>query len=126
MDASNERLIKSILEQAAIFLTDANEFFPFGTAIDFRDNVIPIGVYIGNENPKAQEIAEMLNVAVNAGVINGKYKVAAICIDVLIYIGDQKVNAMQVDILYNQSRRTIYYNYFKDVNGHYAFEEISI
>jgi hypothetical protein len=78
-----KELTQFMLGQAKALLEKADEFYPFGAAIDKNENINAVGVYWGEENPDSSEVLTRLEQALNHGMSVHDYLVAAIGLDVL-------------------------------------------
>jgi hypothetical protein len=68
-----EKLTKMIEEQAQLFLLDAGEFYPFGSCINKKDQLKPIGVYFDVENPSSSEVIAVLEMNIRDRIQSGDY-----------------------------------------------------
>jgi hypothetical protein len=85
-----EKIIDIVQKQVELFLLDANEFYPFGTYINQKDEIIPVGSYLEGDHLNSQELINLLEKGFKQGIQNGDYKIAVLAIDILI----RKSNAM--------------------------------
>lgn len=53
-----------IIAQAKVFLDEADEFYPFATAISTEGLFIPIGANLENDNPSSELLIEMLDIKI--------------------------------------------------------------
>lgn len=112
MDDNTEIVIEVIKQQAALFLLDAAEFFPFGTYINLTDKIVPLAVKVVNEDdrPDSESLIEMLEGYFKANKEN--YVVGAIGVDVAIKKEDVKVDALRIQLFYpSGEQRTVFYTY---------------
>ncbi|MGZ3755710.1 MAG: hypothetical protein ACXVAY_15780 [Mucilaginibacter sp.] len=81
-----EKIIDIIQKQAEAFLLelDAKEFYPFGTCINDKDEIVPVGAYVEGDHPLSQDVIDLLEKDFEQGIKNGHYKIAVIIVDVLI------------------------------------------
>jgi hypothetical protein len=98
-------LIKVIKQQAEAFLLDAGEFFPFGTYINSKNEVVPFSAYIEDENdrPKSQPLIDMLEEGIQTRINNGKCIVGAVAYDVFIHENQEKFEAIVIRIFENDN-----------------------
>jgi hypothetical protein len=124
-DEAKALLEKNILSQAKYFLENADEFYPFGSIINNKNEVQPLGIYFGEENPKSQDVLNRLQFQINEGIKNKTYKYGAIGIDIYINknspSGIEKKTAIEVQFLFpNDSIKKIFL-YYK-TNNQYSFQ----
>jgi hypothetical protein len=106
-------LIDAIKKQAELFLLDAGEFFPFATAIGQRNEVIPIGAYIEDENdrPQSQQLIDLLEKGIKKEIAEGRYLIAALAYDAFIYEGEQKFDVIIISFYESDSFVEKYFKY---------------
>jgi hypothetical protein len=114
-------LIKNILWQAKIFLDDAGEFYPFGSAITKEGVLKPFSFYMDEEHPNSTEMFHQLSSAVLRAIESGEYKAAAIGLDVTIDGRD----GMEIRIYEAEGETLFRFLVYKDENG-YSFEEMEL
>jgi hypothetical protein len=102
---SMEVLVKVIKQQAEVFLLDAGEFFPFGTCIGKDNAIMPIAVYIEDENdrPESKPMMEILENNIKNGLVNGDYMIGALAYDVFVHENEEKFDAIVVRIYENDN-----------------------
>lgn len=125
-EVSDERKIKdNIIAQAKYFLSDAGEFFPFGAYINHKDEIIPLAVYLENENPESSAVLELLQRAIDLKLSTGEAKIAGIGTDVFYRPVPEveKKSAIHIQILQNNSDTTSYYVPYRKENGNFAYEK---
>ncbi|QEH41137.1 hypothetical protein [Chitinophaga sp. XS-30] len=126
MDHNIENLIGILKKQAEVFLEDADEFYPFGAAFNRAGDVRPMGVFLENDHPQSVEVSGLLEKAIDQGLSNGDYEVAAICLDVFLSSGNNKISAMEVRMFRKGIRvKKCYIHYYKK-KGEYFFEDIDV
>lgn len=98
-----ERLIEVIKQQAEVFLLDAGEFFPFGTYINNKNQIVPFSAYIEdiNDRPESQPLIDMLEKGIQTRLKNGECVVGALAYDVLIHENQEKCDAVLIRIYDN-------------------------
>lgn len=120
-------LTDSILSQAAFFLNEADEFYPFGAVIDKNQKIKPVGIYFGEEFPDSTEVLNRLEAAIKEGLIKNDYLSAAIGVDIYINTktekGIEKKTALELRLYNNNSYSSSYFLYFKK-DGKYILEHI--
>jgi len=107
-----DRLIKSIKDQAQIFLLDAGEFYPFGCCIDKMNQINSVGVYLENDNPSSSELILLLEKNARTGVESGQYEIAVIVIDVTINENNVDHDAVELRFFEVSCEYTNYIKYF--------------
>jgi hypothetical protein len=125
MQDSIKYLITTIIGQAKYFLEDADEFYPFGSAITKDNKLRPIGIYLDDDNPSSSRVLDALKYSLFEGLKRKDYLLAAIGVDVFIKIDNEKKSALQIKV-YDQNAKEIkdsIFHYFKQ-NGTYIFQEI--
>jgi len=127
LEETNSVLLENILVQAKYFLDNADEFYPFGSVIDNKGELKPMGAYTGVEHPDSVEAFNLLEKGVKLGIEKKKYLAAAIGTDVFLSKetgGEiEKRTAIQIRF-YSSDPLTSdkYFYYFHSENG-YSFEE---
>ena len=112
MKKSIEKLINVVKLQVDAFLLDANEFYPFGTYINNEGDIVPIGVYLGDDYPSSLEIIDSLKDNFNRQIQNGNCEIAAIAINVSVNENNKTFDAVKVMIFKaNREVETIYLKY---------------
>ncbi len=123
---AKEVLKKNILDQARYYLANANEFFPFGAAIDKNNDIKPIGIHFGEEHPIAIDVLKKLEKALKDGIEKNKYQYAAIGTDVYIDTNTstsiEKKTALEIRFYSEDFSLKYYFLYFKK-DDKYFFEE---
>jgi hypothetical protein len=91
---------KNILLQARYFLKEAQEFHPFGGVVDSANAQRTLGVSGTDEFPDANDVIDSLTTELRAGIIDGRYKIGAIGIDIYIPLKDNtgKVTALEIRV----------------------------
>lgn len=114
---SVEALTDSVLQQAKLFLEDADEFYPLGSVIDRNQVLKPVSFYPGEEYPEAVEGLSKLQEAIKQGIAKGDYIGAAIGVDVYIRLDNpparEKCEALELRIYQGGKCSVTYYTYFK-------------
>ncbi len=60
IESEIEKLARVLKQQAEAFLLDAREFYPFGTYINMKDEIVPFGAYTGeDEYPPSQDVIDL-------------------------------------------------------------------
>jgi hypothetical protein len=121
---NRNKLINNILAQAKYYLDNADEFYPFGAVIDNTNQLKPLSVFFGDDNPDSQSVFNQLEKVIKEGIIGHTYNAGAIGMDVYLNINEdgrsEKKTAIQINYYLTDFQSTIYYLYNKQVNG-YAF-----
>lgn len=106
-------LINMCKNQAQYFLNHAGEFFPFAVGLDQKKEFHPIGAYLENEHPNAQEVLNILTQSINRGIADKKYLIAGICTDVsvnrVINNVSRKIDAIEVKIVKSSTDEHVLY-----------------
>ena len=105
------RLINAIKQQAEGFLLEAKEFYPFGTYINKKNEIVPVGVYLGNDYSPSLEIIDLLEKNFKDNIKKGECKIAAIAIDVVIK--EKDVNHDAIELRFFVDGRESYKKYLK-------------
>lgn len=120
-----EKIQKNILAQAKYFLDDADEFFPFGAAIDKNDIIKPIGIYSEDEQPDSQILYEQLEASLKNGLMVGEYLMVAIALDVYVHVSQnrkkEKAAAIQIKFFSHENELESCHLY-KRTSAGYSFE----
>ena len=120
-----ETLIKSIKQQAEVFLLDAREFFPFATYIDNKNGVVPFSAYIEDENDRSvsQPLIDMLERGIRTRINSGKCIIGALAYDVVMTKNHEKFDVMVIRIYENDKFVERYFKY--DIyEGYVTFFEV--
>ena len=96
--SDSENIIALIKQQAALFLLDAEEFYPFGTYIDKFGKIKPIGVYLEESDPSATLLISMLENYLKQSMDNKILKIGAIAINVVISENGSRQDAIEIRI----------------------------
>jgi hypothetical protein len=121
------QLIETTLSQAKYFLNEADEFFPFATVIDKNNAVKPTGIYFGEENPSSETVLQLLEEAIQKGILNGNYRAGAIGIDIFITTSeDIQKTGIEVRLYFDHSLEKKYFSYFKTETEYHFKEEHGI
>ena len=123
-------LTNNILSQARYFLTEAGEFYPFGAAINMRQELRPVGFYMEEEYPEANEVLKLLEQRLRKGIEQKEYSMAAIGIDVHVNtLVDDEIEqkpAIQVRILDETGSTTTSHFLYMLTDGEYTFKPFLI
>ena len=111
-----------MLVQAKLFLEDADEFYPFGTAIDNSKGIKPLSVFFENDNPKSSKVFNLLEKAILKYVNDGTYISAAIGMDVYVTTSGVKRTAIQITFYSKDERFSEVHLYDKTEQG-YSFSK---
>ncbi len=121
------RLHKSILDQAKVYLEDADEFYPFGAVIEkHTDRLKPISIYREEKIPNSSDMFKDLETFLIQAIKDNKYTGAGIGVDVMIKVQNEDSeidrSAIQISFYFSKETRILYYLYFKERNK-YIFVE---
>ncbi|RFZ81685.1 hypothetical protein DYU05_17830 [Mucilaginibacter terrenus] len=111
MKDSVEQLTDNIKLQAEAFLLDAGEFYPFGASISTKGVLRPLSAYSESDNPPSIELINLLESYIKRSVLDGKYLIAAIGIDVNIKENDMNIDAIEVRYFEPERVFKRYYKY---------------
>lgn len=118
-----QKIKENIIRQARYYLENMGEFYPFGAIIDRQNNIKPLGVYFGEENPTSQLVIAHLEKAITERVNNGEYITGAIGIDVFITNSErEKMTALEIREFSKEKTSVSHFIYTKDQNK-YLFDE---
>ena len=125
-----DQLMDHILHYAKHFLTEADEFYPFGAVIQHDGRLRSVGISMEEEHPNCKVVLTELESALKEALARDVYRAAAVGLDV--YIKPQqadklheKTTAIQVTVYSRTSSLIKYFAYRKQASG-YEFEECSI
>jgi len=106
-----DKIINALKQQAELFLLNADEFYPFGTYINKKGAVIPVGAYFENDKTPSLEIIDLIEKAFNDHLQKGDCKIAAIAIDVTVKENNETYDA--VEMRFFEVDKEVYKKYFK-------------
>ncbi|MBD1366490.1 hypothetical protein IDJ77_21935 [Mucilaginibacter sp. ZT4R22] len=97
MSDLRQRLLDNIKMYAEAFLLDAAEFYPFGTLIKASGETVPLAGDIEAENdmPPSNDVLSVLQNYLESNV---DYVIAAIGVDILLGLNNQKYDALQIRV----------------------------
>ena len=98
MNINLEKIEDYIKKQSEVFLLELGAFYPFGCAINKKEEVKPLGAYLEGDNPSVPELIDLLKNSINEKLNNGEYSVAAIAVDVTIKEGNMDIDAIEVSV----------------------------
>jgi hypothetical protein len=121
-----ELLANNILSQAAYYLGEADEFYPFGAVIDENNNIKPVSIYWGEEHPKSSDVLLKLEDAIRKGIQKGIYYCGAVGVDVYINIPTnadtiERKTAIQINI-HSAERCVVKHFLYTKNEASYIFE----
>jgi hypothetical protein len=122
MEKEYERLKENVILQARYFLENADEFYPFGAAIDKNYELKPIGIYFGEEYPSCVDVFNRLENALKDGIKKNHYLLAAIGMDVYITVDKKKQTALEI-IVYNEDTVKKYHYIYSKSGDKYIFQQ---
>jgi len=119
MESNKGRLITIIRSQAELFLKEMGEFFPFGTYINGKGIIVPVGAFTEEENPASIDLINMLSNYIHNKLIEGDCTIAAIAIDSIIRENGQAFDAIEVRLFENESENIekVYLKYKIEEHG---------
>lgn len=126
MKDNAKKLVEVIKEQAELSLLDAAEFFPFGAYINLAGDIVPLAAYIEDDDdqPPSAQLTEILESYLNDNI--GKYQIGAIAVDVLVYKGDIKVDALRVQFFYSSGEQDTFFYRYVIGEGNVDFTELTV
>jgi hypothetical protein len=97
MSDLRQQLLDNSKMYAEAFLLDAGEFYPFGTLINPSGEIVPLAgdVEAENDMPLSNDV---LNVLQDYLEFNADYLIAAIGVDILLGLNNQKYDALQIRV----------------------------
>lgn len=120
-----ELLCEEIKKLASVFLKDAGEFYPFAMGIDHSKQIYSIAASNGAEFPASQILIDILENNIPVDIIDGKYLLGGICIDIFKYEeieGIQvKKDAIEIRFIGDGYHKRAYYFYELKTNGDVIF-----
>ena len=114
-----EKLISVVKQQAEAFLLDAREFYPFGTYINAKNEIVPVGAYLGSEYSPSLEVIDLLERAFNDKAKKGDCIIGGIAVDVTQKVNDKSYDA--IEIRFFEPDKEGYKKYFR-----YEIKESSV
>jgi len=115
-----------IIEQARAFLTDADEFYPFGTIVNADGTLSPIGVQIDNDHPESLKVLQILQESIIEWLKSKRAVAGAICLDVLYTAkgSSVKLDALKVMMLTSEGHSRDYIVPYRKEGETYFFDKI--
>jgi hypothetical protein len=97
MNDLRKQLLDNIKMYAEAFLLDADEFYPFGSLIKTSGEIVPVAAYTEDENdmPPSDDVLKLLQSRLESNV---DYLIAAIGVDILLGLNNQKCDALQIRV----------------------------
>jgi hypothetical protein len=112
IESEIEKLVRVPKQQAEIFLLDAKEFYPFGTYINMKDEIVPVGAYTGeDEHPLSQDVIDLFEKGFIKKIQNGECKIGAIALDIYINENSEKYDA--IESRFFEHGKEVYKKYFR-------------
>lgn len=124
LEADEKILLKAALPYAQAFLDEMDAFYPFAMILD-RDNVVSIlSPDIDDEYPSSDYLIRLYETAVqNAFLAEGAiYRSAIICIDVVVYDGEDK-NAIECRFLHERQEVKTHCVYYEKQGESYLLKK---
>jgi len=121
-----DALLNYLLPQAQALLKKNGEFYPLSAYIKPDGELIPFGIYDGNEHPAPTQMIADLSSLLRDLAKQGEVRVAAICYDGRVtFPGKEKQDAITAFIEEPAGRSmTIYLPYSKKLLRGYKFDEL--
>ena len=113
IESEIEKLVHVLKQQAEVFLLDAKEFYPFGTYMNIKDEIVPVGAYTTEEHPQSQDVIELLEKGFTKRIQNGECKIGAIALDIYINENNEKYDAIEVRFF--ETGKEVYKKHFRYV-----------
>ena len=112
-----DKIINSLKQQAGLFLLDAGEFYPFGTYINKKGAIIPVGAYFENDKTPSLQVIDLIEGAFNDHLQKGDCNIAAIAVYVTVKENNKTYDA--VEMRFFEVDEEVYKKYFKyEVKAH--------
>src|SRR5580698_474647 len=111
MEKDIHKIITRLKQQAELFLLDAMEFFPFGTYINKKDEIVPVGAYFENDRTPSLEVIDLLEKGLKDHIKKGDCKIAGIAIDVRISENSATYDA--IEMRFYEPNKEVYKKYFQ-------------
>lgn len=121
-----EKLKDNITLQAKNYLSEFDEFYPFGAVITLNGELKPTSVYFNEEFPTKESVLKNLENALKKDVENNTYSAVAIGVDVLTIPPGmaEKMDAIEIRVnLKNSFKINFYIPYKKLGSGKYKYYE---
>ncbi|MFV0467456.1 MAG: hypothetical protein ACK5MK_00865 [Dysgonomonas sp.] len=120
-----ELICEEIKKLVAIFLKDAGEFYPFAMGTDHSKQIYSITASNGEEFPASQTLIDILENNIPLNIIEGKYLLGGICLDIFKYedIKDTQIkkDAIEIRFIGENYRNKVHYFYEVKSNGSITF-----
>jgi hypothetical protein len=125
--SENEILIVSgVKEYSKVFLETMGGFYPFAISLQMDKQIVSIGASDGSDFPESQDLIYLLEKSISNEIIEKKYILAAICIDVFIHEKiedvDTKKDAIEIRFVSSSYRKTVQLVYELDGNNKVTFK----
>lgn len=105
MNVNLEKIEGYIKRQSEVFLLQLGAFYPFGCAINKKDEIKPLGAYLEGENPSVPDLIELLKNSINEKLNDGEYSIAAIAVDATIKENNKDIDAIELSVFEKNNQR---------------------
>jgi|SRR5215472_2032872 len=97
-----DKLLNALLPFAQQMLAKYGAFHPFGAYMNAAGEIVLLGAYDGQEDPKGKELIDMMVVGLRKDAPEKGYRAVGICYDVLVIPPSEtkKTDAIEIDIEY--------------------------
>ncbi|MGN6421462.1 MAG: hypothetical protein ACTHMC_28365 [Pseudobacter sp.] len=122
-----QRMIDDLIRQAAYFLEESGEFYPFALYADGHQQIRNISFFTKDEFPAADEVLKELEALVLSGLKAGQYKAALIGVNVHAAapgVSPEIHNAMEVRSYDEHGNLTLRYSRYQKREDGYEFSEL--
>ena len=117
MEKDREKVVNILKQQLKLFLLEAEEFYPFGTYMNMKNEIVPVSAYFDDEEPSSLKIIGLLEKTFNDYVKKGICKIGIIAIDVVVRNNIEHYNA--VEMRFFETGKEQYKKYLKyKINEH--------
>lgn len=124
-DEYEELICEEIKKLTAIFLKEAGEFYPFAIGIDTSKQIYSIAASNEEEFPDSQTLIDILENNIPLDIIEGKYLLGGICLDIFKYENidgiQVKKDAIEIRFIREGYYKRKYYVYELRSNGDAIF-----
>lgn len=123
-----QRMIDDLIRQAAYFLQESGEFYPFALYADGHQQIRNISFFTKDEFPAADEVLKELEALVLSGLKAGQYKAAVIGVNVHAAapgVSPETYNAMEVRSYDENGNLMIRYSRYQQTEDGYEFGELN-
>ena len=122
----SQELMDAVLPLAEKLLAEHGEFFPYGGAMTFDDQIVSVAAYDGDENPPSSEVIDMLHQAFQSAAKNKEYKATALVYDVRVQLANgEPSDALAVELDHVSGYSIVVLLPYALIDGQLQYGEIS-